>query len=261
MNSAVYEGTVRHRRLAPVAHVFRYSLFMLYVDLAELPGLFDERWLWSASHPNLAWFRRADHAGDPQVPLDQSVRDQVEAATGRRPMGPIRLLTHFRYFGYAFNPVSFYYCFDGEDRRVDTIVAEVTNTPWGERHCYVLDGSLDEGRGRHHRYRFGKRFHVSPFMPMDVDYDWRFDTPGERLMVHMVNVRSGSRFFDATMVLARRELTAASLARTLVQYPFMTARVIGAIHWQALRLWMKRCPFYPHPKTRASLAQTGRFSG
>jgi len=261
MNSAVYEGMVRHRRLAPVAHAFRYSLFMLYVDLAELPRLFDGRWFWSTSQPNLAWFRRADHAGDPQVPLDESVRDQVEAATGRRPTGPIRLLTHLRYFGYVFNPVSFYYCFDHEDRRVDTIVAEVTNTPWGERHCYVLDGSLDEGRGRHHRYRFGKRFHVSPFMPMEVDYDWRFDMPGERLMVHMVNLRSGSRFFDATMVLARRELTAVSLARTLVQYPFMTARVIGAIHWQALRLWIKRCPFYSHPKTRTSTVQTGRFSG
>ncbi len=261
MRSGVYEGTVRHRRMAPVSHVFRYALFMLYLDLDELPSLFDGRWFWSASHPNLAWFRRADHVGDAGVPLDQSVRDLVETATGRRPAGPICLLTHLRYFGYVFNPVSFYYCFDHADGLLETIVAEVTNTLWGERHCYVLDRTLDEGHGLHHRYRFGKQFHVSPFMPMDVDYDWRFGAPGERLMVHMVNLRDGRRFFDATMVLTRRELTAASLARTLVQYPFMTARVIGAIHWQALRLWMKHCPFYPHPKTRASLAQTGRSSG
>ena len=261
MKSCVYEGTVRHRRSAPVHHAFQYSIFMMYLDLAELPVLFHKRWLWSARGPNVAWFSQDDHLGDPQVPLDHNVRDLVEAKTGHRPAGPIRLLTHLRYFGYGFNPVSFYFCFDSTDSLVETIVAEVTNTPWGEQHCYVLGKSLDEGIGRRHRYRFGKQFHVSPFMDMNVDYDWRFSTPGGRLAVHMENLRGGERFFDATMVMRREEITGASLARVLVRYPLMTMRDIGAIHWQTLRLWLKRCPFIPHPRTPRHSVDASRISG
>lgn len=250
MKSGIYEGQVRHRRFSPVAHEFRYRLFMMYLDLDELPMLFERRWLWSVDHANLASFKRTDHVGDPSVPLDQSIRQLVEARTGCRPTGPIRLLTHLRYFGYVFNPVSFYFCYDRCDRHVETIVTEITNTPWGERHCYVLGPNDNRAGGNRKRYRLDKTFHISPFIGMDVAYDWRFTEPTSQLAIHMENLREGQPFFDATMKLERRELSGTSLARVLVQYPVMTAKVIGAIHWQAVKLWAKGVPFYAHPKKR-----------
>lgn len=252
MNSAIYEGLVRHRRFSPAGLTFRYSLFMMYLDLDELPRLFEGRWLWSSERFNLAWFRREDHLGDPNLPLGYSVRDLVEQQTGERPEGPIRLLTHLRYFGYCFNPISIYFCYDPAGRHVDTIVAEVSNTPWGEQHCYVLGGALNEGRGTRKRYRFDKAFHVSPFMDMDVHYDWRFSEPGSRLSIHMENLNGDGKFFDATMSLGRREISAKALSRVLTQYPFMTAKVISAIYFQAFRLWVHGCAHYPHPKKRST---------
>jgi len=249
MNSCIYRGTIRHRRRTPVAHEFRYRLFMMYLDLAELPTALDGRWLWSARRPALAWFRRADYLGDPQVPLDQAVRDLVEQRTGERPAGPIRLLTHLRYFGYRQNPVSFYYCFDATGDHVEAIVAEITNTPWGERCAYVIPAPAF---GAAHRLRARKIFHVSPFMPMDLGYDWRFSAPEKRLAVHMENLRGTDRLFDATLVLRREPLTGPALAMALVRHPFMTAAVAAGIYWQALRLWLKGVPFHPHPSKRTS---------
>jgi hypothetical protein len=215
---------------------------MAYLDLAELDEVFRGRWLWSAERPALAWFNRADYLGDAAVPLDEAVRERVRCETGVRPRGPIRLLTHLRMFGHCFNPVSFYYCFDALGERVETVLAEITNTPWRERHAYVLparDGEL--------HFRFGKSFHVSPFMPMALEYDWRFGAPGRHLAVHMANHDSSGKVFDATLALERREIGAASLAGALARHPFMTLRVLGAIHLQALQLWAKRVPSYTHP--------------
>ena len=250
MNSAIYTGHVRHRRFSPVSHAFTYRLFMMYMDLDELPTLFENRWFWSVNRTNLASFNRADHVGDPTIPLGESIRQLVEARTGCRPTGPIRLLTHLRYFGYVFNPVSFYFCYDESDRHVETIVAEITNTPWGERHCYVLGDKDNCAQGSRKRYHLDKVFHISPFIDMDVAYDWRFTEPTSQLAIHMQNLRKGKPFFDATMRLQRRELSGPSLARMLVQYPMMTAQVIAAIHWQALKLWAKGAPFYPRPSKR-----------
>lgn len=262
MHSAIYTGRLRHRRFAPSGHAFEYRLFMMYLDLAELDTVFAGRWLWSARRPAAAWLRRADYLGDPRMPLDQAVCERVANETGRRPAGPVRMLTHLRYFGYGFNPVTFYYCFDAEDRRVETIVAEITNTPWNERHAYVLADDRNEGRGLLRRFRFGKAFHVSPFMPMEVGYDWRFSAPGRRLFVHMENYQEGIKTFDATLDLERRAPSAANLAAALASFPVMTLKVIGAIYWQALRLWLKGVPFHPHPAKRPARGpQTTRTAG
>lgn len=258
MHSAIYFGQVRHRRMAPVEHAFSYRMFLLYLDLDELPGLFDGHWLWSARGSAPARFRREDHLGDPHRPLADCVRDLVEQRTEKRPRGPIRLLTHLRYFGYVFNPVSFYYCFDENDSRVETIVAEVNNTPWGERHCYVLPVVHGEGQGGHARFAPKKEMHVSPFMPMDVAYDWRFSPPGETLSVHMENAREGRKVFDATLVLEREPIRGATLARALAGYPLMTLRVIVAIHWQALKLWLKKVPVYDHPAKKKTALEEAR---
>ena len=229
-------------------------------------------------------------------PLDESVRSLVEFSTGRRPGGPIRLLTQVRCFGYLMNPVSFYYCFDEGGERLETVVAEVNNTPWGERHCYVLDASsqteadqsLDEAGGtlagnshsnsadsaspspfeavrispgssesRHLRFEHEKRFHVSPFMQMNMSYRWRLSPPGGNLTVQIENWRqekgdspADQPLFDVTFHLKRRPMTGGQLARVLVRHPFMTGKFVGAIYWQALKLWWKRCPFVPHPNSK-----------
>ena len=250
MKSAIYQGRVRHRRFEPIDNRFAYSVFMVWLDLDELDEVFAGRWLWSTERAAPLRFRREDHLGDPRVPLQVAVRDLVAAQTGTRPAGPIRLLTNLRTFGYLMNPVSFFYCYDAADERVEAIVAEINNTPWGERHCYALAASDAEQSGRAMRFRFGKVFHVSPFMPLKQQYDWRFVPPGERLLVHMETHDSGRRPLDATLTLTRQQISGRRLALTLLRHPFMTGKVVAAIYWQALKLWWKRCPFHPHPDKR-----------
>jgi DUF1365 family protein len=204
---------------------------------------------------SLASFRRQDHFGDPRQPLDAAVRELAERRTGMRLEGPIRLLTNLRQFGYYFSPLNLFYCFDREDTRVEAVVAEVTNTPWLQRHCYVLwEGNRTGPPGRL-EFRHPKTFHVSPFLDMDFEYRWRLSLPGKRLKVYLADYRGDDRVFDAGLVLGRRPLTRLEMLRSVLRHPLMCARIVLGIHCQALRLWRKGCPFYAHPKYREDASQ------
>jgi DUF1365 family protein len=246
--SAVYEGFVRHRRFAPVEHEFRYPLFLMYLDLAELPQVLDPFPLFSARGRALARFRREDFMGDPARPLDECAREAVEEATGARPSGPVRLLAGLRYFGHSFNPISLYYCFDRAGKRVDAVVADVQNIPWGERHPYVL--ARGERRGSVLGAELEKTLHVSPLMAMDQTYAFRAGEPAERLSVHIESRPNdgNAKQFDATLNLRRRELSRRTLTGLLARYPAMSLQVVAKIYAQSLRLKLKGARYHRHPQ-------------
>jgi DUF1365 family protein len=265
--SAVYEGTIRHRRFEPVDHSFRYRLFLMYLDLGELPGVLDPFPLFSARRAAPARFRRADFMGDPARPLDECARETVAAATGARPAGPVRLLTGLRYFGHSFNPVSLYYCFAADGEQVEAVVADVQNIPWGERHPYVL--ARGGQRGTVLSEDLEKTFHVSPLMGMDQTYSFRASEPGESLAVHiesrprvdaetaknrdidgLLRSRQMPKTFDATLNLRRRPLSRGTLVGLLARYPAMSLQTVAKIYAQSLRLKLKGAKYHPHPEGR-----------
>jgi DUF1365 family protein len=247
--SAVYEGWVRHRRFEPVRHEFRYRLFLMYLDLGELPDVLDPYPLFSARRAAPARFRREDFIGDPARSLAECLRDAVETETGSRPAGPVRLLTGLRYFGHSFNPVSFYYCFGPGGERVEAVVADVQNIPWGERHPYVLARGARAGSVLSDE--LDKTLHVSPLMGMDQTYSFRASEPAERLAVHIESrPRHGEegKSFDATLCLRRRELSRRRLAGLLARYPASSLQVVAKIYAQSLRLKLKGARYFPHPE-------------
>ena len=244
VHSAVYFGRVRHGRVAPRRHDFSYRLFMMYLDLDELPGVFARFWFWSVERPNVAAFYRRNYLGQAQQSLTACVLDEVQRQAGFRPSGRVAILTHLSYFGLCFNPVSFYFCWDKSGQQLEAVIAEITNTPWLERHAYVLpvrDGRL--------RWRFAKTFHVSPFHGMDHTYEWAFSAPGEHLGVHMRNIQDGRVVFDASLALQRRPWNDATLAQVWFRYPAMSLFALIMIYWHAGVLWWRGATFHPHPAT------------
>lgn len=240
--SAIYEGTVRHRRFEPIERQFEYRIFMAYLDLGEIPEVMDIHPLWSTRRRSPARFRRGDYFGPAERPLRDCVLDEVQLQTGERPGGPVRMLTHLRYWGAVENPVTFYYCFDLSGEEVRAVLAEVTNTPWGDRHAYVIDGGADASGVISSRRR--KAMHVSPLMGMDHEYDLRFGTPGERLPVHISSGTGDRTVFDATLNLSRTEITPGAFSRLLVAYPPMPLRVSAGIYRQAAITWLKGVKYH-----------------
>jgi len=245
LRSAMYEGVLAHARFGPgPTHSFSYRVAMPLLDLAEVDDVMDLHPAWSARRAAPVRFRREDFLGDPAVPLDREVRELISTRTGTRPDGPIAVLANLRTWGWLFNPISLYFCADDAEPAsgpgpVRSLVAEVENTPWHDRHAYVV--------GPPGRHRFAKELHVSPFLPSDLDYQLRYTAPGERLAVGL-DVLEGERcLLTATLSLRRRGLDRAALGRLLWNYPALTHRVTAGIYAHAARLRLKGAPFFAHP--------------
>ncbi len=240
--SALYAGELAHARWWPVRHAFRYPVHLLALDLDELPALDRRLRLFSYNRRNLVALHDRDYL-DASTGLAATMR-RFLAETGGPPAGRIVAVTHARVFGYVFNPVSFFYCLDGQGRRA-AVVAEVNNT-FGDTHRYLLDARNATGASS---YATDKLLHVSPFMDMRCGYDFRFHgAPGDpALRVSMRVSRRGAPFFAARMTLTRRPLTDLALAAALLRYPLTTVQVTARIHLQALLLWSKGAPFRHQP--------------
>jgi DUF1365 family protein len=245
IESSIYVGTLRHRRFHPARHEFTYPLFMAFLDIDRLPELMKvspfagyNRWNWAS-------YQERDHFGDPTKSLRERMREDARLNGVELPDGRIFLLTHLRYLGYNFNPVSFYYCYDCAGK-LQLILAEVNNT-FGETENYWLNSTCEQPAGENRKFRFRKTFHVSPFMKLGHEYEWTFTSPSDRLISQCISHESGQALFDSTLKMQRREWSRAELHRALARFPMMTVKVIAAIHWQALRLLLKRVPVVSHP--------------
>ena len=222
-----------HVRRTPVRNAFTYPVSYWLIDLDELPELDRKLRLVSVNRRNIVSFRDGDHF-DGDRPVKQAVLDLV----GDPDIERVLMLTQLRVLGYVFNPVTFYWCYRA-DSSLACMVAELNNT-FGERLPEVLHGAGPA-------YEHEKHLHVSPFMGLDQSYEYAFAEPGDEVWARIHVCEGDTRPLTAVLRGGRRELTNASVARTLARYPLMPARVVGLIHWQALRLWLKRVPFHRKP--------------
>lgn len=249
VSSYIYEGVVRHRRNQHARNHFNFSVFYFLLDLDELDSVFKKHWLWSTRRTRYGTLRRSDYLKvfAAERPLKECVLELLNENGVEAPVGKVRLLTQLRYCGFQMNPVSFYYCYDTDDRNVVAIVVEVNNTPWGEQYTYVVRAS-NPAKKLIVAKNVKKAFHVSPFMEMDMHYRMLFSHPGEKIGIKMENHQHGEKVFDVSLSLSRRPLDSYQLAKVVAKYPIYSFKVFVGIYFQALKLKLKRVPFVSHPE-------------
>jgi len=241
---SIYKGTITHTRYSPQKHKFRYSTSMLFIDLENINKAFDKNIFWSYNKRNLATFNESDYYVKDNKKILTSIKLLIKNKISVNLKGKIYLLTNAKYFGYCFNPVSFYYCFN-ESGKLIVIISHITNTPWNEKHAYLHDCRNIKGGSK--TFSFNKGFHVSPFMPMNIKYNWSFTEPKDFLYVSMNNYQNSKINFNATLRLTKKAWTPWALNKILLSIPPYSIKTILAIYWNAFLLFIKKTPFYPHP--------------
>ena len=241
---AIYQGVIIHQRSSPKKHSFTYKTNMLYLDLDKIKEAFSDNFFWSYNKPNFASFYRSDFYGDKNKTIKKSIQTLLLKKINLNHKGKIFLLTTIRFFGYSFNPVSFYYCFD-ETKKIQAIVTHITNTPWKEKYAYVHDCRNNSSMSK--IFKFEKNFHISPFMPMDINYNWVFTSPKDFLYVSMDNLLKNKLIFNATLKMTKRAWSAYALNKILFLSIPMSIKAIILIYFNALILFIKKVKFYPHP--------------
>jgi len=252
----IYKGSVSHARNKPKAHRFKYSVFQIWLDV-EQPNLIDNiSRFWSSNKANLVRFNRRNYLPDPSeqnLSIHHQVCHLIKSQTGKTFDGKVYLLSNLSYWGYCYNPVSFYCCY-GANNKLEYILSEIHNTPWGERFTYVHDvtensSQTQNGGSDTLKFRFDKEFHVSPFMPMGLEYQWNFKVSNENIFISMNLEQEKKCIFNATLKLQGQTLNRSMANQIPFRYPFMCLKVISAIYWNALCLWLKRIPFHEHPNS------------
>ena len=250
LTHAILEGRVHHQRSEPTEHQFDYALNLAAIRLDDINGFTHRSNLLRKDKPGVFTFQRADFHGPRHISIDQSVRNTVFQSTGAAIEGPILLVGMLRHFGHSFNPVSFYLCYNKAETAVEYIVAEITNTPWGQRYAYVLGPKQNTGTLTHHIYDFDKLFHVSPFHGMQQKYHWEFTFTESDISICMKNIENEKCIFTATYAASFKTATRKSINALFYKFPAASLRAITLIYLNALKLRIKKIPFYEHPQYR-----------
>ncbi len=248
ISAKLYTGWVRHRRELPKQHHFKYPVFMTWVDLDKVQTTMQKSSLWSMNKFNLVSFYRQDYIDNETEDIKTAIKQRIFSSTGQHFDGAVCLLSNLRYLGFSFNPVSFYFCFDTDQDNPRFIIAEINNTPWDERFSYVLDCNNSSNFNHSWQFEFEKRFHVSPFMPMDLTYRWQFSFKKNHLTIHMQLLQQGKLCFDATLQLQAQPMNSRNMFLIPIRYPLITLSTLFRIYWQAFLLWIKKIPNFEHPE-------------